>query len=137
MIGSQPVIFVEGRDALEDNQNPTPSVDEYIAQAPEDVRPILARIRAIVKEAAPQAEERIGYGMPSYYLNGYLLGFAAFKKHIGLYPTPAGIDAFKDELARYKGAKGSVQFPLNQPMPYDLIGKLARARVAEKTKKKA
>lgn len=115
-----------------DKDKPQPTtVDEYIARFPEDVRDILTRIRATIREAAPEAEERIGYQMPAYYLNGPLIYFAAHKRHIGLYPTPAGTAAFEAELSAYKRAKGSVQFPLDRPIPYDLIGRLVRLRVAQ------
>ena len=115
-----------------DKDKPQPTtVDEYIARFPEDVRDILTRIRATIREAAPEAEERIGYQMPAYYLNGPLIYFAAHKRHIGLYPTPAGTAAFEAELSAYKRAKGSVQFPLDRPIPYDLIGRIVRLRVAQ------
>jgi uncharacterized protein YdhG (YjbR/CyaY superfamily) len=108
------------------------TVEEYIAQFPEPVQAILREVRAVVKEAAPGAEERLGYGMPGYYLKGPLVYFAAHKKHIGFYPTPEGIEAFAAELAEYKQSKGAVQFPLDQPMPYELIARMVRARVAAK-----
>lgn len=111
-------------------------VDEYIAQFPQDVQEILRKIRAVVKEAAPGAEERIGYQMPGYYLNGGLVWFGAFKHHIGLYPTPSGITGFAEELSPYKVAKGSANFPLDKPIPYDLIAKIVKARVAENLAKK-
>jgi uncharacterized protein YdhG (YjbR/CyaY superfamily) len=113
------------------------TVDEYIAQYPEDVQQILQRIRAVVQEAAPEAEERIGYRMPGYYLNGPLVYFAAFKRHIGFYPTGSGIEEFKDELSGYKSSKGAVQFPLDRPIPYDLIARMTRQRVAENRKRAA
>lgn len=111
------------------------TIDEYILQCPEDVQPILARIRAVIKEAAPKAEEKISYQMPGFYLNGYLVWFGVHKHHIGFYPTGSGIEAFKEELSAYKQAKGSVQFPLDKPIPYDLISKIVRYRVAENQKK--
>lgn len=111
------------------------NIDEYIAGFPEDIQKILEQIRATVKAAAPEAEETIGYAMPTFKLNGNLVHFAAFKNHIGFYPTPTGIDSFKKELSNYKGAKGSVQFPLNQPMPLDLITKIVKFRVKENLKK--
>lgn len=117
--------------------NEVPSgIDAYIARFPEDVQRILAQIRAVIHEAAPQAVEKISYQMPTFYLNGNLVHFAAFKHHIGFYPTPNGIVAFNDELSAYKGAKGSVQFPLDQPIPYDLIRRIVLFRVAENLKKK-
>lgn len=110
------------------------NIDEYIALFPEEIQVILAKIRQIIKENAPEASEKISYQMPTFFLNGNLIHFAAFKNHIGLYPTPTGIDAFKEELSKYKGAKGSVQFPLDQPIPYDLIKRIVLYRVAESPK---
>ena len=106
-------------------------IDEYIAGFPNDVQEILEKIRMTIRKAAPEAEEAIKYRMPTFTLNGNLVHFAAFKKHIGFYPAPRGIEAFKDELSAYKGAKGSVQFPLDEPIPYDLIGKIVRFRVKQ------
>ena len=112
------------------------SIDEYIATFPKDIQKILEELRATIKAAAPNAEEKISYQMPTFFLNGNLVHFAAFKEHIGFYPTPSGIEAFKKELAVYKGAKGSVQFPLDQPMPLDLIRRIVEFRVDENLKKK-
>ena len=107
------------------------TIDEYIATCPEHVQKILQELRAVIKAAAPEAVEKISYQMPTFALHGNLVHFAAHKNHIGFYPTPSGIEAFKEELAVYKGAKGSVQFPINQPLPWDLIGRIVRFRVAE------
>ena len=112
-------------------------MDEYIKGFPNDVRDILEKIRITIRKAAPQAEETITYRMPTFTLNGNLVHFAAFKKHIGFYPTPSGIVQFKQELSVYDGAKGSVQFPLDQPIPYDLIGKIVKFRVSENLNKTA
>ena len=115
------------------------TIDEYIATFPTDIQERLQQVRATIKAAAPDATEKISYQMPTFFLNGNLVHFAAFKNHIGFYPAPRGIEAFKDELAQYKGAKGSVQFPLDQPMPLDLIRRIVEFRAAEnrnKTKKK-
>lgn len=106
-------------------------IDTYIGQFPAEVQEILQEIRQVIKEAAPEAEERISYQMPTFYLGGNLVHFAAYKNHIGFYPAPSGIEKFKQELSKYKSAKGSVQFPLNQPIPFNLIGKIVRFRVAE------
>lgn len=108
------------------------TIDEYIRNSREDVREILEKIRAVIHEAAPQAEEAIRYGMPTFRLRGKnLVYFAAFAHHIGFYPIPSGIEAFKEELSGYKQGKGSVQFPLDQPVPYDLVKKITLFRVVE------
>ncbi|MBK7407556.1 MAG: DUF1801 domain-containing protein [Saprospirales bacterium] len=105
------------------------SIDEYIASFPDEIQEILEQIRETIRKTAPQAEEAISYGMPTFKLDGVLVHFAAFKNHIGLYPAPVGIDAFKKELSAYKGGKGSVQFPLDQPMPLGLIAEIVKFRV--------
>lgn len=102
-------------------QNYSTEVDAYIASFPEETREIMEKIREMVFRLVPEVTEKISYQMPGYFFNGPLVYFAGYKKHIGFYPTPDGIEAFKDEIVKYKWAKGSVQFPLNQPMPYDLI----------------
>jgi uncharacterized protein YdhG (YjbR/CyaY superfamily) len=107
------------------------TIDEYISKCPVEVQAILYEIRQTIKEAAPEAEEKISYQMPAFYLKGNLVYFALCKNHIGFYPTPSGIEAFKEELSVYKGAKGSVQFPLNKPMPLELIKKIVKYRVDE------
>jgi uncharacterized protein YdhG (YjbR/CyaY superfamily) len=115
------------------------TIDEYIQRFPADIQKQLQQIRAAIKEAAPGADETIKYAMPTFILNGNLVHFAAFKNHIGLYPAPSGTEAFKEELSIYKGGKGSVQFPLNQPMPLGLISAIVKFRVREnlgKTNKK-
>jgi uncharacterized protein YdhG (YjbR/CyaY superfamily) len=106
-------------------------IDEYVARFPDDVQDILEKIRATIKEAAPEAVERISYQMPTFALEGNLVHFAAHKSHIGFYPTPSGIEEFKKELTPYIGGKGSVKFPLDQPIPYDLITEIVRFRVKE------
>jgi uncharacterized protein YdhG (YjbR/CyaY superfamily) len=111
------------------------SINEYIATFPEEIQAILQEIREIVKAAAPDAEEKISYQMPTFFLKGNLVHFAAFKNHIGFYPTPSGVEAFKEEIARYQGAKGSIRFPLDEPMPLDLIARIVKMRVAENLKK--
>jgi uncharacterized protein YdhG (YjbR/CyaY superfamily) len=108
------------------------TIDEYIAGFPPDVQAILEKIRATIKAEAPDAEEAISYRMPTFKLKGYLVFFAAFKQHIGLFGnTTVALETFKDELAIYTGPKGSLKFPYNQPMPYELIGKIVKVRVAE------
>lgn len=111
------------------------SVDEYIAEFPADVQQILAKIRSTIRESAPNAGEKIAYGIPTFTLNGNLVHFAAFKNHVGFYPDPSGIEAFARELSPYQSAKGSVQFPLSQPIPYDLISRIVRFRVQENQEK--
>jgi len=111
------------------------SIDEYIAQCPLEVQEKLNTLRKVIQESAPDATEKISYQMPTFDLHGNLVHFAAFKKHIGFYPAPRGIEAFKEELSGYKGAKGSVQFPLDQPMPYELISRIVKFRVTENIKK--
>lgn len=124
---------------MESNKIAPKDIDEYIADFPEDVRAILQKIRKTIKKAAPNAQETINYQMPTFTLNGNLVHFAAFEKHIGFYPTPSGIEKFKKEIDAYKSAKGSVQFPLDQSIPYELIGRITEFRVKEqqsKSKKK-
>ncbi len=113
------------------------TIDEYISVFPKDIQEILKKIRATIQKAAPGAEETINYQMPTFTLKGNLVHFAAFKNHIGFYPTPTGIEKFKKELSTYKGAKGSVQFPLDQPIPYSLIGKIVTFRVKENLERAA
>lgn len=111
-------------------------IDQYILQLPEETRNILNKIRALIKEYAPDAIESIAYGMPAYKLNKKpLVYFAAYKTHIGFYATPSGHEAFKEELSKYKQGKGSVQFPLDQPIPYDLIMRMVKFRVLENEQK--
>ncbi len=110
---------------------PYQTIDEYIEQYPEDIQKILQKVRSVIKAAAPDASEKISYQMPTFYLHGNLVHFAAFKTHIGFYPVPSGIEKFKEELSQYKGGKGSVQFPLDQPIPYDLIRRITLFRVKE------
>lgn len=107
------------------------SIDEYIATFPPDIQEILQTLRATIRAAAPDASEKISYQMPTFYLEGNLVHFAAYRNHIGFYPAPRGIEAFQDELSRYKGAKGSVQFPIGEPLPLDLIGRIVAFRVQD------
>ena len=107
------------------------NIDEYIATFPPGVQAVLQKIRETIHEAAPEAVETINYGIPTFVLKGNLVHFAAFKNHIGFYPTPSGIEAFKKALADYKGSKGAVQFPLDKPVPFDLVEKIVKFRVAE------
>ena len=110
------------------------SVDEYISSFPEPVQQILEKIRETIKELAPAAIEKIAYGIPTFWLNENLVHFAAFKSHIGFYPSPSGIEAFKDELSKFKTSKGAVQFPIDKPIPLSLIKKIVKYRVATTNK---
>ncbi len=115
------------------------TMDEYIASFPKTIQELLERMRHTIREAAPEAVETISYQMPTFKLNGNLVHFAAFKHHIGFYPTPSGIEAFKKELATYESSKGSVQFPMDKPIPLDLVKRIVEFRVKEtkgKTKKR-
>jgi uncharacterized protein YdhG (YjbR/CyaY superfamily) len=107
------------------------SIDEYIEQFPEDVREYLNNIRALGRELVPEAEEKLTYGVPSFVLNGILFNYAAFKKHVGFYPTPTAIEAFADKLTDYETAKGTIKFPFSKPMPYDLIKEIIIFRKEE------
>lgn len=109
------------------------TIDEYISNFPPEVRHILENIRAIIKSNAPRAEETISYQMPTFKMNGNLIHFAAYKNHIGIYPTPSGVKEFQDKIQPYKFAKGSIRLPLDQPIPYDLVAEIVRFRVSEKT----
>ncbi len=111
------------------------SIDEYIATCPKEIQKTLQELRATIKAAAPGAEEKISYQMPAFALNGILVYFAAFKNHIGFFPTGSGVQAFKDELSQYEGSKGTVRFPLDKPLPLELISKIVKFRVAENLKK--
>lgn len=107
------------------------TIDDYIAGFPAGIQTLLEQVRTTVKAAAPAAEEAIKYAMPTFVLNGNLVHFAAFKNHIGFYSTPSGHTEFKDELSAYQGAKGSVQFPLDKPLPLALITRIVEFRVKE------
>jgi uncharacterized protein YdhG (YjbR/CyaY superfamily) len=111
------------------------TIDEYISGFPENVRLLLEQIRAAIRAAAPEAVEKISYQMPAFDLNGNLVFFAAWKKHIGFYPSGSRIAAFKTQLAAYPNSKGSIQFVLDQPIPLDLIGEIVQFRVAENLRK--
>jgi uncharacterized protein YdhG (YjbR/CyaY superfamily) len=107
------------------------SIDEYIATFPEEIQKILEQLRAIIRAAAPDAVEKISYQMPTFAQKGNLVHFAAWKNHIGFYPTSSGTQAFRQELSMYEGAKGSVKFPIDQPLPLELISTIVKFRVAE------
>jgi len=112
------------------------TIDEYIDGFPVDVQSRLRELRATIRRAAPMATEKIAYRMPTFYLDGNLVHFAAFQNHMGFYPAPRGIEAFRDALSNYKGAKGSVQFPHDEPLPLALIAKIVEFRVGETLEKK-
>jgi uncharacterized protein YdhG (YjbR/CyaY superfamily) len=111
------------------------TIDEYIATFPKETQSLLKQIRATIKAAAPEAEEKISYQMPTFFLKGNLVHFAAFKNHIGFYPVPTGIEKFKKDLSIYKTTKGAVQFPLDKPLPLELITKIVKFRVEENIRK--
>lgn len=119
---------------MENNKVGFTSIDEYIATFPEDIQKILEELRATIKVAAPEATEKISYQMPTFYLKGNLVHYAAYKRHIGFYPAPSGIEAFKDELARYEGSKGAIRFPIGEPLPLDLISRIVKFRVTDNLK---
>ena len=110
-------------------------IDEYIASFPKDTQKLLEQVRVTIRKAAPEAEETINYGIPTLTLKGNLVHFAAFKNHIGFYPAPSAIKAFSKELSAYDGAKGSVKFPIDKPLPFDLISKIVKFRVKENLEK--
>jgi uncharacterized protein YdhG (YjbR/CyaY superfamily) len=116
---------------MKTDQTPPKTIDDYIAGFPPDVRVILQKLRATIRKTAPAAEEAIKYRLPTFVLHGNLVHFGAFKKHIGFYATPTGNKQFRQELSAYQGAKGSVQFPLNKPIPYGLVSKMVKFRVQE------
>lgn len=123
---------------MESNASAFATIDEYISMYPSDIQALLQKVRVVIKESAPEAVEKISYQMPTFALYGNnLVHFAAFKHHIGFYPGANGIAVFKDELAAYKGAKGSVQFPLDKPIPYELIGKIVQFRASENRERAA
>jgi uncharacterized protein YdhG (YjbR/CyaY superfamily) len=117
-------------------ENVYKDIDGYISAFPKEIKELLKQIRSTIRKAAPEAEEGISYGMPAFKFMGKpLVYFAAFKNHIGFYATPTGHKEFADELSKYKQGKGSVQFPLNKPIPLDLIGRITRFRVKENLSK--
>src|SRR5687768_668108 len=116
------------------------NIDQYIASFPKDIQRLLKQMRTTIQKAAPKADEAIKYAIPTFVLNGNLVHFAAFKNHIGFYPAPGGIEAFKEELSVYEGSKGAVKFPLDKPLPLKLITQIVKFRAAqnlEKAKPKA
>jgi uncharacterized protein YdhG (YjbR/CyaY superfamily) len=120
---------------METNKGGFVSIDEYIATFPKETQKILEELRATIKAAAPEAKEKISYQMPAFALKGNLVYFAAWKNHIGFYPTPSGTQEFMQELSIYEGEKGSIKFPIDKPLPLKLIKKIVKFRVAENLKK--
>jgi len=110
---------------------PPQTIDQYIAAFPPDVQALLNKLRRVIREAAPKAEEAMAYGIPTFKLNGNLVHFAAFKNHIGFFPTPSSIATFKKELSAYKLSKGTVRLPLDRPIPFGLVKKIVKFRVKE------
>lgn len=117
-----------------DSISPT-TIDAFIDSFPENIQAILETMRATIRKAAPDAEEKINYGIPTFYLKGNLVHFAAYKNHIGFYPGASGIETFKEELSPYKTSKGTVQFPVDKPLPLTLITKIVKYRVKQNLEK--
>jgi len=111
-------------------------INSFNAEFPKEIQAILEQIRATIQQAAPDAKEAIKYAMPTFVLHGNVVHFAAYKNHIGFYPAPSGIDAFIEELAPYRTGKGTIQFPIDKPIPFDLITKVVKFRVEENLKKR-
>jgi uncharacterized protein YdhG (YjbR/CyaY superfamily) len=120
---------------MDARKKPPDTIDAYIAQFTGEIRDILEELRQTIKEEAPQAEEVISYRMPAFRLHGNLVYFAAFRDHIGFFPTSSAIDAFRTEISGYKTSKGTIRFPLDKPIPFDLVRKIVRFRVEENLKK--
>ena len=115
--------------------NAPENIDEYIDRFPGKVQKLLQKIRKTIQKAAPDAVEAISYGIPTFRLNGNLVHFAAFQSHIGFYPAPRGVAEFKDDMARYEGGKGTARFPLDEPIPYELITRMVKFRVQKNLEK--
>ncbi len=118
-----------------EKKNQVTTIDGYISTFPENVQTVLQALRRTIRAAAPEAEEVISYQIPTFKLNGNLVHFAAYKKHIGFYPAPSGIDAFREELSPYEVTKGTVKFPLGEPLPFDLVSRIVKYRVKEQMDK--
>ena len=112
------------------------TIDEYISNFTRSIQIILNKLRHVISEVAPNANEAISYGIPTFKFNGNLVHFAGYKNHIGFYPTPSGIEAFKDELTSYELSEGTIKFPIDKPIPFDLVRKIVEFRVKENLKKK-
>jgi uncharacterized protein YdhG (YjbR/CyaY superfamily) len=116
---------------MDPGRKPVRTIDDYIAQFPCDIQEKLHKLRQTIRESAPQAREAISYRIPTFKLNGNLVHFAAFRDHISFFPTSSGVDSFKGELSGYKTSKGTIQFPLDKPIPIDLVRKIVKFRVRE------
>ena len=121
---------------MKDKKDVPATIDQYVEGFPPEIQVILSKLRAAVKKAAPQATEKISFQMPAFHFNGNLVYFAAFKNHIGFFPTSSGVAAFQKELAKYATSKGTVHFPLDKPLPLDLIKRIVKFRVKENSQKK-
>jgi uncharacterized protein YdhG (YjbR/CyaY superfamily) len=124
-------VRIKKGNVMEESKTTFNSIDEYILQFPPEVQEILENLRKAIKEAAPEAKEKISWRMPTFDLHGNLVHFAAFKNHIGFYPGASGIETFANEFSEYKSSKGAVQFPIKKPLPYDLISRIVKFRVDE------
>ncbi len=122
---------------MKSRQKLTTTIDEYIAEFPRDVQPLLEKVRAAIRKAAPDATEAISYGMPTFKLHGNMIHFAGYNHHIGLYPGSRPIEEFKDELTKYKTSKGTLQLPLDKPIPVGLIGRITKFCVKRNLEKAA
>jgi uncharacterized protein YdhG (YjbR/CyaY superfamily) len=119
---------------MKKSDNTSELIDDYISGFSPEIQVILKKLRVVIKNAAPDSIEKISYKMPAFWLNGNLVYFAAFKNHIGFYPTLSGMEKFENEIQEYKSGKGTLQFPLGKPLPYDLISRIVKFRVAENAK---
>ena len=122
---------------MKNRMTKTTTIDEYIANFPPEIQALLQQIRRTIREAAPLAGEKIGYGIPTFTLNGNLVHFAGFKTHLSFFPTSSGVEHFKDELTAYQTSRGTIQFPLDQPIPFDLIRRITLFRVEENMRRAA
>ena len=130
-------MYVKGRVIMKSSKRrPVETIDEYIAAFPQSLQQILQELRQTIRDSAPNAKEAISYQMPTFKLNGNLVHFAAYKNHIGFYPTPSAINEFKEELSQYETSKGTVKFPINKPIPLELIKRIVKYRVKENLDKK-
>ena len=119
---------------MENDRSKPELIDKYIASFPEAVQEALVKIRKTIKEVAPTAIEKMAYGIPTFWLHGNLVHFAGYQSHVGFYPTPSGMQAFKEELSKYDTSKGTVRFPIDKPIPLQLIKRIVKYRVAESQK---